>query len=313
MTPAGKRRRRSSGGIQASYARTGYALLLPAVLVIGLVTLFPIAYSIWISFHHVRLSLQGTQYTWAGLANYVLIFHSGEFWYSLTFTVLYALSTVLIELVLGMVLALVMNYPIRGRGVAMAVMLIPWSLITVISAEMWAYIYNASYGLLNYFFVGMGLAHHPIVWLGTPNLAIMSMVIADVWKTTPFVALILLAGLQLIPPELYEAATIDGATGWVSFWKITIPLLSGSLLLSVLFRMLQAFGIFDLPFVLTGGGPGHSTTSIAIFAWKVMFRDLHFGPGSGIAVITVLVNLVLALIFIRIFGWGAIVAKEASK
>lgn len=302
---------RRKAPLEASYARTGYLLLLPAGLFIGLVTLFPILYSIWVSFHHVDLSLSGTHYTWAGLANYILIFHSERFWYSLIFTVLYALGSVLIELVLGMILALIMNYPIRGRGVAMAIMLIPWSLITVISAEMWSYIYNATYGLLNYLLESVGLIHHAVVWLGTPNLAIMSMVIADVWKTTPFVALILLAGLQLIPAELYEAATIDGASSWIAFWKITVPLLSGSLLLSILFRMLQAFGIFDLPFVLTGGGPGHSTTSIAIFAWQVMFRDLRFGPGTGIAIITVLVNLILAVLFIRLFGRGAIVAEES--
>ena len=234
--------------LERGYARTGYGMLAPALIVIALVTLFPILYSIWMSFNKVALTSSGIHYHFNGLANYGLIFQYGPFWYSLIFTVLYAIITVAVELVLGMLLALVMNYPIRGRGVAMAIMLIPWSLITVISAEMWGYIYNGTYGLLDYLFIHLGLTSQNIVWLGHPNLAIMSIMVADVWKTTPFVALILLAGLQLISPDLYEAAAIDGATSWTIFWKITVPLLTNSLLLSVLFRMLQAFGLFDLPF-----------------------------------------------------------------
>ncbi len=281
--------------LERKSAIAGYAMLSPAMLVIALVTIFPIGYSIWMSMNTINSTFTGFQFTFSGFANYNIVFQSSMFWQALWFTTMYAAVTVIIELVLGLLVALALNQPIRGRGLAIAVMLIPWTLITVISAQMWGYIYNGIYGVLNYLLMSIHIINAPFLWLGSPVSATISMMMADIWKTTPFVTMILLAGLQLIPSELYEAAKIDGSSAWNSFWRVTFPLLRPSLGLAALFRILQAFGLFDLPFVLTGGGPGTSTMSIAMVAYKAIFNDGAFGPGTAVAVLTVALVILLAL------------------
>ncbi len=276
-------------------AIAGYAMLSPAMLVIALVTLFPIGYSVWMSMNTISSTFTGFQFQFSGFKNYGIVFHSSLFWQTLWFTTMYAAVTVVVELVLGLLVALALNQPIRGRGLAIAVMLVPWTLITVISAQMWGYIYNGIYGVLNYVLMSIHIINTPFLWLGTPTSATISMMMADIWKTTPFVTMILLAGLQLIPSELYEAAKIDGSSAWNSFWRITFPLLRPSLGLAALFRILQAFGLFDLPFVLTNGGPGTSTMSIAMLAYQAIFNNGSFGPGTAVAVVTVALVILLAL------------------
>lgn len=285
--------------LERKYALAGYAMLAPALLVIALVTLFPIGYSIWMSLNTITSTFTGFSFTWAGFSNYGVVFSSPLFWQALLFTVIFAAITVTIELVLGLLVALALNQPIKGRGLAIAVMLVPWTLITVISAQMWGYIYNGIYGVLNAILLDIHIIHQPVLWLGSPVLATASMVVADVWKTTPFVTMIMLAGLQLIPAELYEAARMDGASGWHVFWHVTFPLLRPSIGLAALFRILQAFGLFDLPFVLTNGGPGTSTTPIAYLAYKAIFNDGNFGTGTAVAVSTVGIVILLALLSLK--------------
>lgn len=285
--------------LERSYALAGYFMMTPALLVIALVTLFPIVYSIWMSLNTINSTFHGFQFTFSGLKNYQIVFSNGLFYRTLWFTTMYAAVTVVVELVLGLLVALALNQPIRGRGLAVAVMLVPWTLITVISAQMWAYIYNGVYGVLNYLLVSLHVIQSPVLWLGSPALATVSMMVADIWKTTPFVTMILLAGLQLIPSELYEAAKIDGATPWTAFWNVTFPLLRPSIGLAALFRILQAFGLFDLPFVLTGGGPGTSTMSIAMLAYQAIFNLGNFGPGTAVAVTTVVLVIILALVSLK--------------
>ena len=175
---------------------------------------------------------------------------SSTWHYALGFTLIYTFVTVLVELVLGTMIALVLERLTAGRGWMMALLLIPWSMITVINAELWQYIYQGTYGVATYLF---GLNNV----LGTSTPAIIALMIADIWKTTPFVAIIVLAGLVMLPGDIYEAAEVDGSSGWSTFWRITVPLLRPTLALAVLFRVLQAFGLFDLPYVMTNGGPGH--------------------------------------------------------
>ncbi|MHB1629098.1 MAG: carbohydrate ABC transporter permease [Bacilli bacterium] len=281
--------------LERKSAIAGYAMLSPAMLVIALVTLFPIGYSVWMSMNTISSTFTGFQFHFSGFKNYGIVFHSSLFWQTLWFTTMYAAVTVVVELALGLLVALALNQPIRGRGLAIAVMLVPWTLITVISAQMWSYIYNGIYGVLSYVLMSVHIINAPFLWLGTPVSATISMMVADIWKTTPFVTMILLAGLQLIPSELYEAAKIDGSSAWNSFWRITFPLLRPSLGLAALFRILQAFGLFDLPFVLTNGGPGTSTMSIAMLAYQAIFNNGSFGPGTAVAVVTVALVILLAL------------------
>lgn len=281
--------------------RSGYVMMLPSAIIILLVTIFPIIYSVYMSFNNIQLTFSGFQMKWIGLQNYNTLVHAPVFWHSVWFTTYYAIATVIAELVLGMLIALAINNVQRLKNISLVVMLIPWSLITVISAQMWAYIYNGVYGVLNYVLQGLHIIGSQHNWLGTTGSAVIAMMVADIWKTTPFVVIILLGGLQMISSEYYEAAVIDGANKWQTFWRITFPLLRSSIALAALFRILQAFGMFDLPFVLTGGGPGTATTTLAMLGEQTLFADLHFGTGTAVAVSTVLIVLVVCLIFLSAF------------
>ena len=278
--------------IQRQYARLGWTFSAPALAVIGIVTIAPILFAIFMSFEKVNVTSAGFSFNGATLSNYHTMVTAGLWHHALWWTTLYTVVTVVVELVIGTIFALVLERLTAGRGVMMALLLIPWSLITVISAELWSYIYNASYGILSG------------IWpnaLGTPFSATVALMVADAWKTTPFVTIIVLAGLVMIPVELFEAAEVDGASGWKTFWRITLPLLRPTIGIAVLFRVLQAFGLFDLPYVLTNGGPGTSTQSLAILAYNTMFTNIDFGPGAAVAVSTAVIVVIMCLVFLRAF------------
>jgi multiple sugar transport system permease protein len=293
------RARRHGDVFRRQQARLGWRLSAPALIVIGAVTIFPICYAIAMSVTNVTAT--GSGFSLSGLtgSNYSIMFHAAEWRYALFFTVFYTVVTVAVEVVLGTAIALVLERLSKGRGWMMALLLIPWSMITVINAELWYYIYNPVYGVLDDIFSHIGLGT-PVI-LGTRVPAITALMVADIWKTTPFVAIIVLAGLVMIPRDYYEAAEVDGASGWRIFWRITFPQLRPTIALAVLFRVLQAFGLFDLPFVLTSGEPGYSTTSLAILAYNAMFRDLDFGPGAAVAVSTAFLVVVGCVLFIKVF------------
>jgi multiple sugar transport system permease protein len=280
-------------------ARMGWAFTAPALLVIAAVTIFPIAYSVVMSFSNVTVTGNGFSLDGFTLSNYNLLIHASLWRDALYFTLYYTLVTVVGELIIGTCIALVLERLTAGRGWMMALLLIPWSMITVINAELWAYIYNGTYGVADYLLSSVGLGS-PVI-LGTPTSAIIGLMIADIWKTTPFVAIIVLAGLVMLPHDIYEAAEIDGASGWYTFWHITLPLLRPTIALAVMFRVLQAFGLFDLPYVMTGGGPGTATQSLAILAYNALFKNLAFGPGAAVATSTALLVLLGCLVTLRVF------------
>ena len=280
-------------------ARMGWAFTAPALIVIAAVTIFPIVYSIVMSLNNVNVTGNGFSLDGFTVSNYNLLVHSSLWRDALYFTLYYTLVTVVVELVIGTCIALVLERLAAGRGWMMALLLIPWSMITVINAELWAYIYNGTYGVADYILNSVGLGS-PVI-LGTPTPAIIGLMIADIWKTTPFVAIIVLAGLVMLPGDVYEAAEMDGASGWYTFWHITLPLLRPTIALAVMFRVLQAFGLFDLPYVMTNGGPGTSTTSLAILGYKAIFQNLDFGTGSAVAATTALLVLIGCLVSLRTF------------
>ncbi len=275
-------------------ARLGWTFSAPALIIIAAVTIFPIVYSVAMSLSHVTVTGSGISLNGFTLANYSLVLQNSTWHYALGFTVIYTFITVLVELVLGTMIALVLERLAAGRGWMMALLLLPWSMITVINAELWGYIYQGTYGVATYLFGAQNI-------LGTTTPAIIALMIADIWKTTPFVAIIVLAGLVMLPGDIYEAAEVDGSSSWSTFWRITVPLLRPTLALAVLFRVLQAFGLFDLPYVLTNGGPGTSTTSLAILGYNAMFKNLSFGPGAAVAVTTALLVLLGCLVSLRTF------------
>ena len=278
--------------VQRRYARLGWGISSPALAVIAVVTVAPIIFAIFMSFEKVGVTASGFSFNGTTVGNYNLMVKSGLWHHALWWTTMYTVVTVSIELVIGTAFALILERLTTGRGPMMALLLIPWSLITVISAELWSYIYNASYGILSSLWPNA---------LGTPWSATFALVVADVWKTTPFVTIIVLAGLVMIPSELFEASEVDGASAWSAFWRVTLPLLRPTIGIAVLFRVLQAFGLFDLPYVLTSGGPGTSTQSLAILAYNTMFTNIDFGPGAAVAVSTAVIVLVMCLVFLRAF------------
>jgi multiple sugar transport system permease protein len=280
-------------------ARLGWSFSAPALIVVAAVTVFPIVYSVVMAFNHVDVLGSGFKLTGWTWANFSLVFKNEEWRYALFFTIGYTIVTVFFELVLGTIIALVLERLVRGRGLMMAILLVPWSLITVISAELWKYIYDPTYGVADAIFRDFGLGS-PVI-LGTNASSITAMCIADIWKTTPFVAIIVLAGLVMLPEDVFEAAEVDGASPWTAFWRVTFPLLRPTIALAVLFRVLQAFGLFDLPFVLTQGGPGHATTSLAILGYQAMFTNLSFGPGAAVATTTALLVVIGCVAFLKVF------------
>ena len=274
-------------GAERREARLAYGMVAPAVATILLVALFPLSWTIWESLHLHDLRMPWLGQPFVGLENYAEVLGERRFWGAMGHTVWFAVASVSLELVLGCVLALAMNRTFRGRALVRASILIPWAIPTVVAALVWRFMFEGLEG-----------------WLTHDVLAWVPVILSDVWKTTPFVALLLLAGLQGIDPALYEAARIDGASPWRQFRFVTLPLLAPAILVALIFRTLDAFRVFDLIYVLTGGGPGPATEPIALYTFNSLMQNLRFGYGSALSVLVFLVTFTLALGYIRLLGRG---------
>jgi len=281
--------------IQKREQLTGWLLVLPALLLLVLVFAYPIVRAFWLSLFAKNLGTQ-LQPVYSGLDNYVRMAFDGRFWETLKNTTLFTSVSVFLELVLGMGTALVLNQSFWGRGVVRTIAILPWALPTALIALAWAWIFNDQYGVWNDILQHLGLIHTGINWLGEPRLAMMVVIAADVWKTTPFISILLLAGLQSISADLYEAHAIDGANPWQSFRSITLPLLMPQILIALLFRFAQAFGIFDLVAVMTGGGPAGATETVSLYIYATVMRYLDFGYGAALVVVTFLLLVIAVLI-----------------
>ena len=286
-------------GIVATRRRSALFFASPALLLILLVTVFPVLYSIVLSFARVTIDYDGFQIEEFTVGNYGALLQSTAWYQAFGFTLLYTVVTVTVELVLGMLAALVLERLGVTRGWMLALLLVPWSLVTIVSAQLWRYIYDSTYGIATWGFQAL-TGDAPVI-LGEPVSAAIALMVADIWKTTPFVAIILLAGLVMIPEEHYEAAELDGSSAWQTFWQVVMPQLLPTFTIAVLFRVLQAFGVFDLPFVLTQGGPGTATQTLAIMGYRVLFQDINIGPGAAIATSTALIVGLGCLLFLRAF------------
>ncbi len=274
-------------------------MVAPAVLTLVGVALYPILAAVWLSLRRVVLVFREDHFV--GFDNYLFLMSDPRFWQALGNTAYFTLVAVSIEVLLALPLALLLNAAFPARGVFRAAVLIPWAIPTVVSARLWAWLFNPDFGLVNRVLSAIGDGAAPN-WLGSPALALHAAIVVDVWKTTPFVALLLLAGLQTIPPDLYKAARVDGASAWRAFRSITLPLLKPALLLALLFRTLDAFRVFDAIYVLTEGGPGNATETLSIYAYKVLMRSGDFGYGSTLAVVTFLCVGAISLVYIRLLG-----------
>ncbi|MER3492622.1 MAG: sugar ABC transporter permease [Mastigocladus sp. ERB_26_2] len=267
--------------------KTAWLFLLPALLLLLLVFGYPILRAFWLSLFAKNLGTQ-LQANFAGLDNYVRMAGDGRFWQSFWISSVFTTASVIVELVLGLGIALILNQRFFGRGAVRTVAIIPWALPTALIGLAWAWIFNDQFGVVNDILLRLGVIQTGINWLGEPTLAMIAVVFADVWKTTPFISILLLAGLQSISSDLYEAHAIDGARPWQSFYQITLPLLMPQILIAMLFRFAQAFGIFDLIAVMTGGGPGGATEVVSLYIYSTIMRYLDFGYGAALVVVTFL-------------------------
>jgi multiple sugar transport system permease protein len=268
-------------------------LLLPASVLLVAVVAAPIARVVALSFD--RVELRGAVETYfAGLENYVRLWQDGRWWTALRNTAVFTGTSVAIEMVLGTLFALLLHRRFRGRAFVRAAVLLPWALPTAVMGLAWAWIFNDAFGVANDLLARIGWPGGARAWLGAPGSAMAAMVVAEVWKTTPFVALIVLAGLQGIPEELIEAARVDGLTAGERFRHVILPLLLPSLAVAVACRAVQAYAAFDLVYVMTGGGPGGSTETVSLYAFQSYFRYLDFGYGSAIVTQAVLLLAALA-------------------
>jgi trehalose/maltose transport system permease protein len=274
--------------------RTAYYMVLPALLIILIVAFWPVVYSVWLSLHDSTITILGP---FVGVANYVEMFQNPDFQEGLINTVIFTVASVALEFVIGLAIALAINRAFRGRGLVRAAVLVPWAFPTVISAVMWRLMFQDQIGIVNYVANATGVITQPI--LSDRVLLLISATLVDVWKTTPFMALLLLAGLQVIPGEVYEAARVDGANVMQRFFQITLPLLKGTILVAVLFRTLDAYRVYDLFWALSN----RELDSLSTFVYEgVRISQLTFAPGNAAAVFIFVTAFLIALFFIRVLG-----------
>ncbi len=274
---------------------------MPCFLFVALFAFYPILYSFYLSLHTIILGLPSLGQPFTGLANYRELMGDEVALHSLINTLIFVFTSTFFEILFGLAIALVINRHFKGRGIVRAAILIPWAIPTVVSSQMWRFIFNDKYGLLNYVLYGSDTIAYS-AWLASPSTAFAAIIVADVWKTSSFAGLLILAGLQLIPDELYEAARIDGASSWQQFKKITLPLIKPSILIALLFRTMDAFRVFDLVFVMTQGGPADSTNVLQFYGYKKIFAEGMMGYGSTISILVFLITLVISLFYIKVIG-----------
>ncbi|HUZ56423.1 MAG TPA: sugar ABC transporter permease [Streptosporangiaceae bacterium] len=293
QAPATHRRQLSEGA--RAERRLGWLLCAPAVIVMIAVTAYPIAYAVYLSLERYNLELPNA-IKFVGLSNYAAVLSSPFWWHALIVTLIITVISVAFELVLGMLLALLMHRTIFGRNTVRTAALIPYGIVTVAAAYSWQFAWTPSTGYLSALFGnGAPLSH--------TGQAIGVIILAEVWKTTPFMALLLLAGLSLVPEDLQRAAKVDGATAWQRFTRITLPLMKPAILVALLFRTLDAFRIFDNIYILTQGG--NNTGSVSILGYDNLFNALNLGIGSAISILIFICVAIIAVLFIKGFGTAA--------
>lgn len=290
------------GGHRRSAAdrRLGYILVAPVVVLLLAITAYPLGYNLWNSFHSVNLSEAGSAHSFVGLDNYTKMFGSSVWVRSLERTLAFTAASVAIETVIALALALMLHRRFRGRGLLRVAILIPWAVPTVVSATLWKTMFDSRTGFVDYLLGNVGLPGAHTTWLAGIWTSWAAIFVADAWKNVPFMAIILLAGLQVIPEEIYEAARIDGASAWQSFRRMTLPLLKPALAVALIFRTLQAFLVFDVIYIMTGGGPGVSTETLSFLNWQTFLVGTDFGYGGAISVMLVVIALVISAVYVRL-------------
>ena len=295
----------SAASLRTRRARSAWWLMAPMVAALAIAAGWPLARTIWMSFTDATLSAP-TDVAWIGFANYLErdgdqwygVLADPQWWYATRNTLIFAVCSVSLETVLGVAIALALNAPFRGRGLVRAAVLVPWAIPTVVSAKLWAWMLNDEFGILNYALLGLGIISAPIAWVANPDLALAAVIAVDVWKTTPFMVLLVLAGLQMLPQDCYEASRVDGVHPVKVFWRVTLPLLWPALAVAIAFRALDALRIFDLVYVLTANST--STMSISVFARQQLIDFQDVGYGSAASTLVFLTVGLAAIAYLRL-------------
>jgi multiple sugar transport system permease protein len=273
-----------------------YGYILPAIIIVGVITVLPLLNTIIISFQSYKLARPQDR-EFVGLANYLTLFSEPRVGTAVTNTVIYTLVTVITSLVLGLAIAILIQGLTIGKPLLRAIFVAPMLLTPAVVGVMWRFLLNAQAGIFNYFSSSLGFGNPD--WLGTPGLAMFSIIVVDVWQWTPYVFLVMLAGLESLPQEYLEAAHIDGASSWQRFRYIVLPYLTPLLLIATLFRFTWAFRGFDHIYTLTQGGPGNATETLALSVWRTGFVGLDLGVASAISVVMMLVLTIFSLVILR--------------
>jgi ABC-type sugar transport system permease subunit len=296
----GSRGRHQQYSLLGQDRRFGYMLVAPAVIVLLAITAYPLIYNLWNSFHN-DIVTTGLPPTWAGVANYERIFTDNLFVPALERTVAFTAVSVTVETLIGLGLALALNRAFPGRGIVRAAIFIPWAVPTVVSAQLWKEMFDPQGGFVNYILNFLHLPGGHIAWLDHTWTSWAAILVADAWRNTPFMAIVLLAGLQVIPHDIYEAATVDGASPWQAFRRLTLPLLKPALLVALIFRTLSSFLIFDVVYNMTSGGPGTSTTVLSYLDYSAFLQQFDFGYGGAVSVALVVFALIIASMYVKVF------------
>ncbi len=277
----------------------GPILLLPSLFFLGLVICYPLVYNFILSL--TNQSLIGTRGEWRGLGNYLGVLGSGEFWFSLKNGLVLSLSTTALSLIIGLCIALLLNQPMRGKSFFSGILLFPYVIPSIVAAFIFHWLFNDLYGLFNYIFMKLGIIDNPIAWFGTPATAMPAIILVNVWRFFPFVLIVVLARLQNIPRELYDSAKVDGANWFQQFRYVTLPQLRNVLFLVIILRTIWVFNNFDMPWLLTQGGPAGMTQHLPIFAYLKVFRERRVGMGASITIIMFIFLLICSLLYLRVF------------
>jgi trehalose/maltose transport system permease protein len=285
-----------------SQERLGWMLILPTILVVLGIAVYPLLESIRLSFTNYRSS-RPDRWRYVGFDNYKDLFSDDTFLGALWNTIVFTVASVGLETLLGMIVALTIHSQFRGRGIVRTSMLVPWAIPTVVSSLLWSWMFHDNYGIINNLLVDLGFARfHMFNWVGDPSTALFSVVMVDVWKTTPFMALLILAGLQVIPDDVYESSRVDGASKWQQFWDITMPLLKPALLVALIFRTMASFRVFDMIYVMNGYNT--STMSVSVFAHQELMAKQRLGFGSAVSVV------IFVCIALMVVGYTRLIKVE---
>jgi multiple sugar transport system permease protein len=290
--------------LQQKRRRFGVVALLPALIIIVAILAYPMAASLWLSLHHVELAGGQVTQDFIGLANYSDLLDDDTFRLALANSAYFTVGEVVSVIGLGLGVALLLNHPLGQSGLFRVLLIVPWAIAPVANAVLWKWILNANYGILNAILTQLGLIDGYVTWLGAPGRALNMLLLVDVWKSVPFIALLLLAGLQKIPAMLYRAARLDGANAWQQFRFVTLPSLRTTLAIAVILQTLWSFRLFDLVYVLTRGGPADGTVLLNYLAYRETFNFLHIGYGAAVANVVFFASLILAIVYIRLLRPG---------